>query len=123
MNIEDMIMNGASEEEIAEAIDQIRAKRTLKMEEERQARESQKKKDEEQTAKEALKAEARAHFINAVLAYSEAFDLLEEGESWTEEDLKEVEEYLIQIEGIIPMYAKMMKKKKEFGFGDLFGLI
>ena len=119
MNIEDMIMNGASEEEIKEALDQLRAKREIKMEEERQAREVQKKKDE----KEALKAEARAHFINAVLAYCEAFDLLDEEEEWTEESVKEVENYLIQIEKVIPTYIELMKKKREFGLEDLFGLI
>ena len=120
MNIEDMIMNGASEEEINEALSQLRFQRTLKMEEERLAREAQKQKDTEQAEKEALRAEGRAYLINAMIAYSEAFDL-DDGE-WEQEDIDKLEQLLIKLEDMIPVYLKLIEMQGNldqsmFGFG------
>jgi hypothetical protein len=73
--------------------------------------------------KEQLKAEGRAHLINALIAYSEAFDLLEDGESWDEEDVTKVEQALIKLEDMIPMYIKLAQMQGEmdnlFREGDL----
>ena len=120
MNIEDMIWNGASEEEINEALSQLRFQRTLKMEEERLAREAQKQKDTEQAEKEALRAEGRAYLINAMIAYSEAFDL-DDGE-WEQEDIDKLEQLLIKLEDMIPVYLKLIEMQGNldqsmFGFG------
>ena len=52
--------------------------------------------------KEQLKAEGRANLINALIAYSEAFDLTDE--PWDEEDIHEIEELLIKLEEMAPMY-------------------
>lgn len=99
--------------------------------EERKAQEEQRLKEEEMKAaaqkasndKEALKAEGRAYLINAVLAYSEAFDLLPEDETWDEDDIKELEAALIKIEGMVPMYLQLLKMQedfdKRFGIGDI----
>lgn len=76
--------------------------------------------------KEALKAEARAYAINALLAYTEAFDLLPEGETMNEEDVAELEQLLIRVENMIPLYFKLFQMhddlEADFGFG-LGGLL
>lgn len=56
---------------------------------------------------EAYKAEARAYLINAMLAYIDAFELLPEGETLDEEDVKKMEEMIIQYEAMIPVYMAM----------------
>ena len=119
MNIEDMIMNGASEEEINEALNQIKAE---KARQEEALRQSQIAKN----SKEALKAEARAYTINALVAYTEAFDLLGEGETIDDEDVAELEKLLIKIENMIPVYFKLFQMNEDleedfgFGLGGLF---
>jgi predicted unusual protein kinase regulating ubiquinone biosynthesis (AarF/ABC1/UbiB family) len=74
--------------------------------EEKRAKESQKIND-----KEALKAEGRAYLINALIAYSEAFDITDE--PWDEEDIHEVEELLIKLEEMAPMYIKLAQMQGE----------
>lgn len=69
-------------------------------------------------SKEQLKAEGRAYLINALIAYSEAFDLLNEGETWDEEDVAKVEQALIKLEDMIPMYIKLAQMQGEMD--DLF---
>ncbi len=128
MNIEDMIMSGASDEEIAEALAALKQEKAAKDEAERQAKEMAAQKSETN----ALKAEARAYLINALLAYGEAFGLLthEEIEEMSEEDLKELEAYLMQIEAFIPLMIKMGEMKEEMKdfkidpdiLGQLFGI-
>ena len=95
------------------------------------AREAESKKNKA-SAKEKLKAEARAHAINAMIAYAEAFDLLPEDETWDDEDIAKAEGLLIKIEEMIPLYIKMGQLQGEmdkmFGEGDLglggpFGLL
>lgn len=123
MNIEEMIFNGASEEEIQKALSQIKAE---KARQEAALRASQKIQDK----KEALKAEGRAHAINALIAYSEAFDLLSEGETWDEEDIAKAEDMLKKLEEMIPLYIQLGRLQgemdKKFGIDDLdnfgFGL-
>ena len=95
MNIEEMIWNGASDEEIQKALAQIKADKA-KQEEALRAEEKKSKVEE-------LKREARAYAINALAAYSEAFDLGE----FDEEDVKKLEELLIQMEALIPLYMKL----------------
>lgn len=128
MNIEDMIMSGASDEEIAQALAALKQEKAAKDEAERQAKEMAAQKSESN----ALKAEARAYLINALLAYGEAFGLLthEEIEEMDEEDIKELEAYLIQIEAFIPLIIKMGEMKEEMKdfkidpdmLGTLFGM-
>ena len=115
MNIEDMIYNGASEEEIAAALRAIYDEKR-KQEEALRAKEQAQKESKE---KEALKAEGRAYLINALIAYSEAFDLLDEGETWDEEDVAQAEEAIKKIEEMVPMYIKLVEMQsdldKKFG--------
>lgn len=128
MNIEDMIMSGASDEEVAQALAALKQEKAAKDEAERQAKEMAAQKSESN----ALKAEARAYLINALLAYGEAFGLLthEEIEEMDEEDLKELEAYLMQIEAFIPLMIKMGEMKEEMKdfkidpdmLGQLFGM-
>lgn len=128
MNIEDMIMSGASDEEVAQALAALKQEKAAKDEAERQAKEMAAQKSETN----ALKAEARAYLINALLAYGEAFGLLthEEIEEMDEEDIKELEAYLMQIEAFIPLMIKMGEMKEEMKdfkidpdmLGQLFGM-
>jgi hypothetical protein len=116
MNIEEMIYNGASEEEINEALNQIKAE---KARQEAALRAAQAQVDE----KEALKREGRAHLINALICYSYAFDLLEEGETWDQEDVDKAEELIKKIEGMVPLYIQLAEKygelDKSFGIGGI----
>lgn len=85
------------------------------------------------SAKEELKAEARAHAINAIIAYAEAFDLLQEDETWDEEDIARAEDMLKKVEETIPLYIKIIQLQdqmnKDFGDeslglgGSFFGLL
>lgn len=126
MNIEEMIFNGASEEEIQEALNQIKAE---KARQEAALRAEQEKK-KTSAEKEALKTEGRAYLINALIAYSEAFDLLDEGEIWDEKDIAKAEEMIKKLEEMIPLYIKLAELQgemdKKFGIEDLdnfgFGL-
>jgi hypothetical protein len=92
---------------------------------EEEARLAKEKETQTSAKNEKLKAEARAHAINAMIAYSEAFDLLNEGETWDQEDIDKMEKMLIQMENMIPLYIKMTQMQedmeKNFGFGLGFG--
>ena len=119
MNIEEMIYNGASEEEIQAALNRIKAEKARQEEALRQAHNDK---------KEELKQEARAYLINAMICYTEAFDLLPEGEEIDAEDIGELEKAIIKIEEMLPMYMKLLEmreKLEEDGdmglFGGLFG--
>ena len=122
MNIEDMIMNGASDEEVLAALNAVKA------EKKRQEDALRAQLDKEQVAKaekEALKTEGRAYAINALICYSKAFDLLDEGEDWDEEDVAKAEQMLLRIEEMIPLYAKMIELQDKMDmdfFGGSFGL-
>lgn len=113
MNIEEMIMNGASEEEIHQALNQIKAEKARQ-----EAAKAQKVDD-----KEAFKREGRAHLINALICYSHAFDLLEEDEDWDQEDVDKAEELIKKIENMVPLYIKLAEMQgeldKHFGLGDI----
>lgn len=135
MSIEEMIKNGASPDEINAAMQEIypekereeqdRAKKeqegmlkALAEQEQAEAR------AEEEARKEALKEEARAYMINGILAYLEAFDLLD-GEEPDEQSIAALEAYLIQMEGYWPIakeIAKLQAEQEERGFNfGLFG--
>lgn len=105
MNIEDMIMNGASDSEIEAMIAAVKAAK-VKQEEEKKAKAQAKKETEK---KERLKAEARACIINSMIAYAEAFGLMEEGEVWDDEMINKAEETIKQYEAMIPMYIALAK--------------
>ena len=115
MNIEEMIMNGASEEEINEALNQIKA--------EKARQEAAKTKAQKNNRKEELKIEGRAHLINALICYSQAFDLLEEDETWEQEGVDKLEELIIKVEDMVPLYIKLAKLQgdldKHFGLDDI----
>ena len=118
MNIEEMIYNGASEEEIQKALAEIRAEKARQEE----ALRANVMKMQEESRKEQLKAEARAYAINALVAYIEAFDLLPEGETMNDEDVAELEQLLIKIENMIPIYFKLFQMHDELEEGFGFGL-
>ena len=112
---------GMSEEDIKDMMDRALHAAI----EERKAQEEQRLEEERKKAttrdKEALKAEARAYLINAVIAYSEAFDLIDD--SWDEEAVAELEALIIRLEQMAPMYiklAEMQDKLDEDFFGNLF---
>ena len=121
MNIEEMNFNGASDEDIQKALDQVKAEKARQEAAMRAKQEAEAKAAREKDEKEALKAEARAYAINALIAYTEAFDLLPEEEALNDEDVAELEQLLIKIENMIPMYFKLFQMqedlKEEFGFG------
>ena len=113
MNIEEMIYNGASEEEINAALNKIKAEKA-RQEEALRAKNS----------KEELKQEAREYAINALVSYSYAFDLLPEGEDFDQEDIEKMEEMLKKIEDMIPLYVKLAQMQDDMDgmFGlDFFG--
>jgi len=116
MNIEEMIWNGASEEEIEKTLADIRAEKARQEEALRAEQEAA----ANQKSKEDLLQEGRAYLINAVLAYTEAFDLFEDGEEWTEEDIKELETAIIKMEKMIPMYVQLLKMQEKFNDEDFF---
>ena len=110
MNIEEMIWNGASEEDIAAAL------RAIYKEKERQEEalraESHKRHLEE------LKREARIHLVNALIAYGEAFELLNPSEM-DQEDIDALEKAIIDAEKEIPKYIRLFDMMG-MDFGDLF---
>lgn len=117
MNIEEMIWNGASEEEIAAAMSKIKAEKVKQ--------EAALRAQKENEDKEALKAEGRAYLINALIAYSQAFDLLDEDEEWGQEEIDKAEEAIKKLEEMIPLYIKLAEMQgdmdKHFGLdGDMF---
>ena len=90
---------------------------------ERAAKEAAAKKMAANVEKEQLKGEARAHLINAVVAYTKAFDLLDEGEELTDEDVAKLEAELIKFEEMIPMLIKLRDIGMDpEGLMGLFGL-
>lgn len=105
MTIDEMIMSGASEEEILEALRELKAAKAAQDEAEAQKKLAE---DEKTAHKEDLKREARAYIINGVIAYAEAFDLLPEDWTIDEDDtIKMFEETLIKLEALIPLYMQM----------------
>ena len=136
MSIEEMIKNGASPEEINAAMqeiylekereDKVHAKkeqeRMLKALDEHKAIEAR---AEEAARKEMLKREARACLINAILAYNEAFNLMPESKE-LEKDIESLEQLIIKMEDMIPLYyqiAKLQEEMNEIGKDDEdFGL-
>lgn len=136
MSIEEMIKNGASPEEINAAMQEIylekeredkdraekEQERMLKALAEHEAIEAR---AEEEARIEMLKREARAYMINGMLAYIEAFDLLD-GEEVDESDIEALEAYLLQLEAYFPLAKEIAKlqaeQKDKFGEGFNFGL-
>lgn len=96
-----------------------------KAEQERKAAEEKKlKEDKIKASKEELKREAREYAINALIAYSYAFDLLGEDEEWNEEDVAKAEDMLKKIEDMVPLYIKLAEMQGDMDnmFGmDFFG--
>ena len=115
MNIEDMIMNGANEEEVLAALREIKEKKAVKDEAERKAAAAQK--DKAQT--EELKTEGRGYLINALISYSLAFGLLTEDEI-DDELAQEFETMIMQVEEMVPLYIKMYELEKKFKKDDPF---
>ena len=128
MTIDEMIMSGASEEEVLEALRELKAAKAAQDEAEAQKKLVEDK-DEKAAHKEDLKREARANIINGVIAYAEAFDLLPEDWTLDEDDtIKTFEEILIKLEALFPLYMQMRQVMDEDVademikkmFGDLF---
>lgn len=123
INFDRAIENGASEQELLEAMRNALEKQRVEYEAQIRAA-AERHTEKKEKDKEALKAEARAYAINALLAYTEAFDLLPEGETINDEDAAKLEQLLIKVENMIPLYIKIIKMQedmdKDLGFG--FGL-
>lgn len=121
IDINKLISEGASDDVILKAIESNKAeKRALD-----QKKKAELEREAKSKEKENLKAEARAYVINALIAYSEAFDLLDEDETWEQEDIDKMERLLIKVEDMIPMYIKLaqMQDKLNEDFGGMgFGL-
>ena len=123
MNINDLIMSGASEDEIAKAVAEAKTEKARKDEVERLKKEKAAKEKEDNARIEALKAEARAYAINAIILYSQVYGVIEEKDLDPEEVAK-YEQFLIKLEAMVPVYMKLAQMQdeidKNFGFG--FGL-
>lgn len=123
MNINDLIMSGASEDEIAKAIAEAKMEKARKDEAERVKKEKAAQVKKDNAKVEALKAEARAYVINALIAYSQAFGALDEDAEMTKEELKKLESFIKKFEDMIPLYMKLAEMEDalgfEFGFGGL----
>lgn len=79
---------------------------------------AQDKKDAEAAVQaEALKAEARAHMVNGLLAYCEAF-----GVPVNEEDIPELEAELVNLERFIVNMMELKDKFDSEDFGEMLGL-
>lgn len=92
-----------------------------KAEQARKAAEEKKlKESKDQAHKEGLKREAREYAINALIAYSYAFDLLDKDEEWDDEDIAKAEDMLKKIEDMIPLYIKLAQMQGDMD--DMFGL-
>lgn len=117
IDINKLISEGASDDVILKAIESNKAeKRALD-----QKKKAELEREAKSKEKDNLKAEARAYVINALIAYSEAFDLLDEDETWEQEDIDKMEQLLIKVEDMIPMYIKLaqMQDKLNEDFGGM----
>lgn len=129
MSIEEMIKNGATPEEINAAMQEIYLEKEredkARAEKEARLKKLTEARAEEDARKEALKREARACLINAILAYNEAFNLMPESEE-LEKDIESLEQLIIKMEDMIPLYyqiAKLQDEINEIGKDDEnFGL-
>ena len=111
MDIYDMMKNGMTQEEIFNAFkEESKKAREILAKEEAEAQAAASKAE-----KDSLKSEARAYVINAVAAYSDAYDLGE----LTQEDAERLEENIIdfekQFEALMPMLKALadVDKRKE----------
>lgn len=115
---------GMSSEDLMKIVQDAVSSVMNEFEEQKAAKEAatQKKVDD----KEALKAEARAYMINALICYTEAFDLLDEGEELGADEIAEMEAMLIKFEKMVPVYLSLLKLSeddddKADGLFGLFG--
>ena len=108
MNIYDMLKNGASEEEISAALETALQNTANKYNAELAAAKARIAEEEEAAAKAqkaqtmCLREEARAHLINALLAYNEVFGVIPQDEI-TDEFIQGVEAQLIELEDDIAL--------------------
>lgn len=115
---------GMSSEDLMKIVQDAVSSVMSEFEEQKAAKDAaaQKKVDD----KEALKAEARAYLINALICYTEAFDLLDEGEEFGADEIAEVEAMLLKFEKMVPVYLNLLKLSeddddKADGLFGLFG--
>jgi hypothetical protein len=103
---------------------EAKEKRQAEIEAKAKAEQEKINKEARSAAKEHLKEEGRAYAINALICYSQAFDLLEDGEEWDDEDVAKAEEVLKKLEDMIPLYIKLAQMQgemdKHFGLDDDF---
>jgi alpha-mannosidase len=117
---------GMDKEDIKRMIEkQLQDAETAYVEKKAKKEEALRQNKENKSAKEALKAEGRAYLINALIAYSQAFDLLDEDEEWGQEEVDRAEEAIKKLEEMIPLYIKLAEMQgdmdKHFGLdGDIF---
>ena len=112
---------GKTEEEIILSLRDSVAKELESYEEEIK-RQAEARKTQSQAHKtkdaEALKAEGRAYLINAIIAYSAAFDPTIDG--WDSDEIAQLEQALIRFEDMIPLYLKLAEMQDEFDLGKFF---
>lgn len=114
IDINALINEGAPDDVILEAIAKNKAEKAAIEEQERKEEAAKRAQDE----KEALKAEARAYIINALVAYAEAFDLVDE-DGFSEEEIAKYEEVIKSYETMIPMMIKLAEMQDDID-KDLF---
>lgn len=121
IDINELINSGADADAIMEAVKKNLEEKRVAEEKKRQAEETARAKAEE---KENLCREARAHLINAILAYDDAFHFL--GEEPVDEATIEELEKMIQIwEKRLPTMFRVSFDNKNIDVGKLwrqFGL-
>ena len=122
ININALIEEGAPEDVILDAVRKNREEQAMIEEAKRQAEEL-KKAESAQKSQMQYRAEGRAHLINAILAYDDAFNIFGP-DPLDEDDIKDLEEAIVMMEELIPLYAKMLDVEKKFKDGEFgsFGL-
>lgn len=121
MKLYDAMKQGMSEEELRAQFEKDLAKAQREIAEE----EAKAKAEKEKLECSALRTEARQYLINAVLAYSELYNIQTE---WTQEDLDELESTIAQLEDMMPKLIKMaelmeqIKGEEKDGLGNIFGM-
>lgn len=108
IDINELINSGADESAIMEAVQK-------NLEEKRAIEEEKRKKEEAAKEQENLCREARAHLINAILAYNEAFHFL--GEEPIDEAIgEELEKEIIRFEPVLKSLKVSLDNDNDMAF-------
>ena len=114
MDIYELLSKGMSLEEIETRFKAEMAAAAARAEEERKA--EVQAKEEKQAKVESLKCEARAHLVNAIFAYGEAYGFIDEADindTKAEELAEMLAEAETQVEELIPLLKSLESLKQE----------